>query len=86
MLAQYIAKALPRHFGWAAARYQVRKFTPTFPLSPLRNNSRWRCGPHPLQKVPVALQRYPNELAASTHFSLRKQLLQSVLDHTLGDV
>jgi multidrug efflux pump subunit AcrB len=40
---------------------------------------------NPLQLVSVLFQRDANQLAACTHFSFRKQLLQSVLDHTVGN-
>lgn len=39
-----------------------------------------------LQQVPVAFQSNPNELAASTHLGLGKQLLQSILDRTFGNL
>jgi len=35
------------------------------------------------QEVPITFQRYPNQLAAGTHFRFRKQLLEGVLDCAL---
>ena len=39
-----------------------------------------------LQEIPVALQRYPNQLASSTDFRLSKQLLEGILDRAFGNV
>jgi hypothetical protein len=39
-----------------------------------------------LQEVSISLQCNPNELAASTHLGLGKQLLQGILDCAFGNL
>ena len=46
-----------------------------------KSNSRHQAASLLSEKIPIALQGNPNQLASSAHFGLRKQLLKCVLDH-----